>query len=556
MLPRSSAQAQYTVALLVTVLSFPALGQRASACPASVPSDALTAMYWGREEPASNVFCGWNRKYNNDGSRFCGSVNDCSNCTLLGGLCPPPLCMNNIYARTRSVYAQERSEVRGWIVAFAGRDNGEDEWEIDVLVDVGWFNSSAATPLNTIQSVSNFLTPENIIGVGQANVSAIHPSTLGPEASVDGTQPPYWALQNPTANGYAAWGGTGGPVIHIEVDGWGAYRACNIDSNNLPPGFVTADRNTVITNYCNGFDFITYRPAGWNYSTQNRQNPNLPIFWPFPIFDCNPGAVNAFGDCTQYNAAFQSGDYVRIVGTLWGDNVHTGGDSGQNSAKNCWGNVYPNIGSVELHPVDYMVRLCPPTDYALHLVAGYAICDTLPFLSIPATINDGFALGPLTARLPNTTSVVNEAITNAFTTSSGLCGSTPRASSNSAGNVAVNLCSQDRFVGYYDAYWSCAPGCGCTAGVSDGCGGTCPGVTCATGSTCCPATPACYNLSSDSSNCGSCGNACPGGYTCQSGTCVAPPPPPCQPLCGSSNCGTPDGCGGMCPDCCTTCSTP
>src|SRR5712664_2206698 len=101
--------------------------------------------------------------------------------------------MNNIGARRRSVYAQEKSEVRGWITAFAGRDDGEDEWEMDVLVDVG------------------------------------------PEASVDGTEPPYWALQNPGAlNAWTAWGGTGGPVIHIEVDGWGVYRACNIDSAHQP----------------------------------------------------------------------------------------------------------------------------------------------------------------------------------------------------------------------------------------------------------------------------------------------------------------------------------
>jgi len=88
MLPRSSAL-QYTLATLVTVLSFPAIGQRASACPASIPSDALTAMTWNGARAPSTVFCGWNRKYNNDGSRFCGSVNDCSNCTLLAtGLCP------------------------------------------------------------------------------------------------------------------------------------------------------------------------------------------------------------------------------------------------------------------------------------------------------------------------------------------------------------------------------------------------------------------------------------------------------------------------------------
>ena len=125
--------------------------------------------------------------------------------------------------------------MRGWITAFAGRDDGEDEWEMDVLVDVGWSNSSSATPLNTIQSASNFLTPNNIVGLGQQNVSAIHPSTLGPEASVDGTEPPYWALQNPGAlNAWTAWGGTGGPVIHIEVDGWGVYRACNIDSAHQP----------------------------------------------------------------------------------------------------------------------------------------------------------------------------------------------------------------------------------------------------------------------------------------------------------------------------------
>ena len=84
MLPRSSAL-QYTLATLVTVLSFPAIGQRASACPASIPSDALTAMTWNGARAPSTVFCGWNRKYNNDGSRFCGSVT-----TVATARCSPP----------------------------------------------------------------------------------------------------------------------------------------------------------------------------------------------------------------------------------------------------------------------------------------------------------------------------------------------------------------------------------------------------------------------------------------------------------------------------------
>jgi hypothetical protein len=72
---------------------------------------------------------------------------------------------------------------------------------------------------------------------------------------------------------------------------------------------------------------------------------------------------------------------------------------------------------------------------------------------------------------------------------------------------------------------------------------------CNSGYTFC-AGPGCVSLTNDVNNCGACGKVCSPGVACQGGVCQ------CIPSCGGANCGGPDGCGGVCPACCSGCLPP
>ncbi|MFN0167939.1 MAG: hypothetical protein ACKV22_16055 [Bryobacteraceae bacterium] len=132
------------------------------------------------------------------------------------------------------------------------------------------------------------------------------------------------------------WGGTRAMVLHIEVNGWGPARM----KSKQPPR-----------------DWVPVREG---------------VAWPFDPE--NPPAVHP--------GPLASGDYVRLVGTLWEDEPHkldggVGGDEGKD-AKGCWrggstGQGTFGRGYFEIHPVDYMAKIerDPANDRAgaLHVIA-------------------------------------------------------------------------------------------------------------------------------------------------------------------------------------------
>jgi hypothetical protein len=96
-------------------------------------------------QPARCFFCGKVNKHKSN-----GSINDCN----AGSPCPflwvdPPnpdyvKCGNlidNGYGGTATLMgteALESAEIRGWITHIKGANLGEDEYEMDILLDVGW----------------------------------------------------------------------------------------------------------------------------------------------------------------------------------------------------------------------------------------------------------------------------------------------------------------------------------------------------------------------------------------------------------------------------------
>lgn len=135
--------------LVVAVFGSAAYGQ---SCPINIAPDAQTAVSFG--EPASSRFCGNTRKYHNDGT--------VEEAPTGGG------CLNNPNARLTDLNAVEHAEIRGWVIAHEGGNNGEDEYVMHILLDIGWTtNAVGVVAVNTVQAVAQSLTPQNIIAFGE-----------------------------------------------------------------------------------------------------------------------------------------------------------------------------------------------------------------------------------------------------------------------------------------------------------------------------------------------------------------------------------------------------
>lgn len=228
--------------------------------------------------------------------------------------------------RVRSA-ATEKVEVRGTLANFFQLTRGGDE-EItfDVLPDWDWTPEAPLVPLNTPEAINRAWTP---------------------------------FFDNPLR-------------IHVEIDGWGPCRPCNVGevySNDVfhnhvgwysacneytdAPGHFTP----LSPAYCSYYS--DHKPSDWTF--QIPQWPPADVGGLSPIPNCFkegtlPNAVDYrhqtywpfdpfHPDGTTCENGLHSGDYVRIVGTLWEDH---GGDHGD-----CW-----QTGSGTPRPA--RSRSCPP----------------------------------------------------------------------------------------------------------------------------------------------------------------------------------------------------
>jgi hypothetical protein len=310
-------------------------------CPPNVSytwdqSKALNSTTFNGADSAHNYFCGNGCKAGND--------NPCQWTGYPSGCCTKQPdskgCMSygSFYggSGTYPSSAMENVEIRGWITSHGGPGPCDSEWQANILLDVDWTPTNTSVwALNSVDRIAMWLPPTNLTT---------------------------WAPQL-TSSGY---GGYMAPTIHIEIDGWGKFRS--------------------------GGDWTAQVPKGWTFKmfaldncNNSDQTAGTFIYYPFPL-----GTVDQNYQLTSYN--FDVGDYVRAVGTLWLDNDHVA-----NSQSACWeaaAGVHP-LGWLELHPVDFMDRLCPPVPLgnqsSWHTVAGYAMCLG-PGSSGSVAVNDSFSI--------------------------------------------------------------------------------------------------------------------------------------------------------------------
>ena len=504
--------------LCSSLLSWPTSGQQcpdpAPGCPLNRQKSQNLLLYTSTQAgsiAASSIFCGNGRKYGNN------SV-DASNLDLIDpgnepwctapkiplaetcGAFHAPLsattpCINSGAANPSDPGAvsnpaapvpTEKAEIRGWVSAVEGSaDNGE-EYVFYIILDVGWCaDAVGVTALNSLALLAQYIPPANIIAFGGRAFDS---------------------------SGYA-WGGANRVQIKVEIDGWGASRACY--SENNPPYSKTSTGEPCPYNY------LTHNPYSYDYTwntTSTDYNPIFPVYWPFPRFPPDNTALvpDSTGTGTTYPAP---GDYVRLVGTLWLDGLHIGDQNvpaAVQSAERCWNNVHSpghNWGWLEMHPVDYLAKICPPSHP--HTVVGYALCNdsgdtSFVYEALQAPTNLSI---PPELRMRDAPAFPNSLLNVAKVTQSfwsppqGLNHSVYTITQpqkvqfdiNGQGNSSTYWSIYD--LEFYDLFYSCTPSsCGNTCNISDGCGGTtCSGNHCNPGNicpangigTCVPALPPC-----------------------------------------------------------------
>ena len=122
-------------------------------------------------------------------------------------------CKNSNSGTLLGANAQERAEIRGWLLSDINGNNGEDELEFDVLLDIGWYSRAPGTyAVNTLDRLMPYITPANIFENGRAE------GALGGQPT-DGSYSllPNSAILNTDQSGN--WGGdfSGG---HCKSRGW------------------------------------------------------------------------------------------------------------------------------------------------------------------------------------------------------------------------------------------------------------------------------------------------------------------------------------------------
>lgn len=523
-------------------------------CP-TIPANPTTDEYKSAavaspdSQPARCFFCGKVNKHKDD-----GTISDCtagSPCPFLwlDNANPSYVDCGNLIDPSENgtlmgLSALESAEIRGWVTHIGGVNTGEAEWQMDILLDIGWMPNPHApvTPLNAIDAIAKWLSPLNIAAFGYAP-NDVQPfpqmSSLGRNLNEGGTG-------SMLGGNNATFGGNYSPVVHIEIDGWGplARGVCDgtVDCTPKDPTKTWTDENA---------------PVGW------KKYEGSGIYWPFNV------------------TAFQVGQYVRAVGTIWRDGSHHTG----NAVNACWETARHDIGWTEMHNVDFMETADPPANH--HVLAGYALCMNTPLGTQTATIDNSFTAPDFgMSPIPGASLVVASRHFGAsnrpdsmidFPHLTGSSNNNPNSRRTSTFvqvlggtdyvwhvryNVSATSALGTAYLGeWVEAYWnpcssgqcpdSRAPGVCLAVSTStdqNNCGscanqcapplngngwpvcsaGACT-FQCAYGY--CPSSTDCIAtaLSTDVNNCGTCGNHCGSGMTCSAGTCA------CQP--GLTNCG-------------------
>lgn len=504
---------------------------------------------------------------------------------------PTQVCQSfAVYPNTQAL---ENAEIRGWVVS-SGQprsdgvdDNGEGEFEFNLLLDIGWNPTPGITPVNSLAAIGTWLTPFNIISWGvKSPIYRLGPGGTAITGTPADALPPGVGIKDMDGQPKVSelgmkgkFGGVGSGVIHIEVDGWAAGRAC-AKLPLSPDGWPFHDayhESTNPTQTCSNSHFISgvgspifipatfwdnhgrIAPAGWTYTTPDDDNTAFSVYWPFSL------------------PTLQNGQYVRLVGTIWRDSYHgpsnivypPKGYDDMGQAQSCWqgdDDYTNNGGHLEMHPVSIIQAATPPAPKDIHLVGAYQICDKNGDL---VQLTDSYSM-PVPPPYANSVLQVNEFVRGEFTNWTSLrpSSSTPRFATTSNTTTNITVQSQDgnppaKFMGLYESYYSCAPTCtGRCAAADNGCGGTCGSDQCPVNFACTPgSTGSCVRVCTPScgTSCGGTGDGCggicptvtcPASFTCSAGSCVCPA--------GTTNCGgvcvntnTSDGNCGFCGNSCT-----
>ncbi len=428
------------------------------------------------ETPASALWCG--NQYRRD-----DRVNES------GRRVPADLrgaCVSIARSNGAPVAATERVEVRGWIRSTVDAWDAEGEVHFDVEPDYGWSPQGPAAAFNTHAQFATRITPLNVGSAGQ---------------------------------------------IHVEMNHWEAGRLCGVQRNPLDllggeHRYEVAWRHFVARGRLCA-SYRNRRPADWATLIPFVRGSGAEVFAPYN-WECPPRASAVAGD-----RALQTGDYVRLVGTLWEDGNHGHGD--------CWtmsNSRTSQRGWLEMHPVDFIARIPERTDASGRAVTGSGItvggacvggniasqAGTVDFVAAPSSPRPG----------PSWALRYQEILNPDFTNQRSLAAtSATEASRATIENDAVHVRATVRsgalwggrgmYWASWRVWWEPAP-----------CNGCATGETCFEGRCC---RPACDD------GCGAAPPACQAPARCVNHQC-------CTPRCAGRCGGADDGCGGRCDGAC------
>jgi hypothetical protein len=285
------------------------------------PSNPLTASETATDVPPRRVSCGnlVKLKASPQSSNTLSPGGLCLPCFLRDSAtwssCDPSCCRSKATDSQGNRPAIERVEIRGWVTSIEGFEDDGHEYVFVVKLDLDWdlsaCPSAGITPINSLDALSQAVTPHNLIAIGGGQI-----------ASNNG-------------KGFV-YGGPDALVVKVEVNGW--EERSPSDWPGVPLGWEPHDNNAGQPGYVRG--------THWIY------DPLRP-----------PG--------TPANSMLKPNDYVRIVGTLWEDDPHTSQSSGTaHDAQECWDEGFNHTGIsfdghtfgrgwFEMHGVDFMAVLSP-----------------------------------------------------------------------------------------------------------------------------------------------------------------------------------------------------
>lgn len=164
---------------------------------------------------------------------------------------------------------------------------------------------------------------------------------------------------------------TGPLILHTELNAWHQHGSHHCGALGQ---FCSAYRN---------YDPMGTPPAGWVEKEDSTPLSNLAAdnWWPFDPDNPDGQATN-----------LKPGDYVEISGTLWQDLAHDAPSFLQNLTGSappppCWGQIFHSQdGYLEVHPVDYLIRLPAPgpSPYNFVFNSDPAVKAWVPVASLPA----------------------------------------------------------------------------------------------------------------------------------------------------------------------------